>query len=124
MSGIMTIHGPAFIQRPDAVRAFCEFFGPEGPIHQVPLIVVVDDSEFAARNERNFLWTTFTRSDPAADIDGIGAFIDKKHWGCTGPLVIDARIKPQHAPPLVDDPAIERRVDALAARGGPLHGVY
>jgi 4-hydroxy-3-polyprenylbenzoate decarboxylase len=122
--GIMTIHGPAFIQRPDAVRSFCEFFGPDGPIHQMPLIVVVDDSEFAARSERDFLWTTFTRSDPAADIDGIGAFIDKKHWGCTGPLVIDARIKPQHAPPLVDDPAIERRVDALAARGGPLHGIY
>jgi 4-hydroxy-3-polyprenylbenzoate decarboxylase len=38
--------------------------------------------------------------------------------------VIDARIKPHHAPPLLDDPAIERRVDALAAPGGPLHGIY
>ena len=86
--------------------------------------MIVDDSEFTARNERNFLWVTFTRSNPAADIDGIGSFIDQKHWGCTGPLVIDARIKPHHAPPLVDDPAIERRVDALAAPGGPLHGIY
>ena len=84
--------------------------------------MIVDDSEFTARNQRNFLWVTFTRSDPAADIEGIGAFIEKKHWGCTGPLVIDARIKPHHAPPLVDDPAIERRVDELAAPGGPLHG--
>ena len=67
--------------------------------------MVVDDSEFAARSERNFLWVTFTRSNPAADIDGVGSFIDQKHWGCTGPLVIDARIKPHHAPPLVDDPA-------------------
>ena len=86
--------------------------------------MIVDDSEFTARNERNFLWVTFTRSNPAADIEGIGSFIDKKHWGCTGPLVIDARIKPHHAPPLVDDPAIERKVDELAAPGGPLHGVY
>ena len=86
--------------------------------------MIVDDSDFTARNVRNFLWVTFTRSNPAADIDGIDAFIDQKHWGCRGPLVIDARIKPHHAPPLVDDPAIERRVDALAAPGGPLHGIY
>ena len=99
-------------------------FGADDPIRGFPLIVIVDDSEFTARVERNFLWVTFTRSDPAADIEGIGAFIDKKHWGCTGPLVIDARIKPHHAPPLVDDPEIERRVDELAAPGGPLHGVY
>ena len=76
----------------------------DDPIRGFPLIVIVDDSEFTARNERNFLWVTFTRSNPAADIEGIGAFIDQKHWGCTGPLVIDARIKPHHAPPLVDDP--------------------
>ena len=88
-----------------------------------PLIVVVDDSEFAARTLNNWLWVTFTRSNPAADIDGIGAFTDQKHWGCTGPLVIDARIKPHHAPPLIEDPAVTRRVDQLAAPGGPLHGI-
>jgi len=38
-------------------------------------------------------------------------------------LVIDARIKPFHAPPLLDDPAVERKIDALAAPGGPLHGL-
>eukprot|EP00456_Euglypha_rotunda_P078465 TRINITY_DN749_c0_g1_i1.p1 TRINITY_DN749_c0_g1~~TRINITY_DN749_c0_g1_i1.p1 ORF type:complete len:607 (+),score=174.60 TRINITY_DN749_c0_g1_i1:913-2733(+) len=88
-----------------------------------PLIVVVDDSEFAARTLNNWLWVTFTRSNPAADIDGIGAFIDQKHWGCTGSLMIDARIKPHHAPPLVEDPAVTKRVDQLAAKGGPLHGI-
>jgi 4-hydroxy-3-polyprenylbenzoate decarboxylase len=88
-----------------------------------PLIVIVDDSEFAARTLNNWLWVTFTRSNPAADIDGIGAFIDQKHWGCTGPLVIDARIKPHHAPPLIEDPSVTRRVDQLAAKGGPLHGI-
>ena len=46
-----------------------------------------------------------------------------KHWGCRGSLVIDARRKPQHAPPLIEDPAVTRRVDALAAPGGPLHGL-
>ena len=86
-------------------------------------MIVADDSDFAARSVANLLWVTFTRSDPAADIDGVGAFIDRKHWGCTGPLAIDARIKAHHAPPLEDDPEVERRVDALGAPGGPLHGL-
>ena len=71
----------------------------------------------------NFLWTTFTRSNPATDIHGIESFEKDKHWGCLGALVIDARGKPHHAPPLVEDPKISRRVDALAAPGGPLHGI-
>jgi 4-hydroxy-3-polyprenylbenzoate decarboxylase len=38
-------------------------------------------------------------------------------------LIIDARLKPHHAPPLEEDPAISKRVDALAAKGGPLNGI-
>lgn len=95
----------------------------QGTLAHFPLIVIVDDSEFASRTLNNWLWTTFTRSNPASDIDGIGAFISAKHWGCTGSLVIDARIKPHHAPPLVEDPRVTQRVDQLAARGGPLHGI-
>jgi 4-hydroxy-3-polyprenylbenzoate decarboxylase len=85
-----------------------------------PLLVVVDDSEFAARNLNNFLWVTFTRANPAADIHGVGSFTERKHWGCTGPLVIDARIKPHHAPPLVEESEVTKKIDALAARGGPM----
>ena len=86
-----------------------------------PLIVVVDDSEFAARTLNNFLWTTFTRSDPANDVHGVGSFVEKKHWGCRGPLVIDARLKAHMPPPLESDPAVSRRVDSLFAKGGPLN---
>jgi 4-hydroxy-3-polyprenylbenzoate decarboxylase len=127
LPGFLMVRGPAYRPGPSgeepSLRAFCRAFAPSDTIGRFPLIVVVDDSEFAARSERNFLWVTFTRSNPAADIDGIAAFCHQKHWGCGGPLVIDARIKPHHAPPLVDDPEIERRVDALGASGGPLHGI-
>ncbi|HEY0133176.1 MAG TPA: hypothetical protein VGB85_03825, partial [Nannocystis sp.] len=60
----------------------------------------------------------------AVDIDGIEPEVMHKHWGCRGSLVIDARVKSHHAPPLVEDPDVTRRVDALAARGGPLHGLF
>ena len=96
---------------------------PGDALNGFPLVVLVDDSEFTARTLNNWLWVTFTRSNPAADIHGVGAFTRQKHWGCDGPLVIDARIKPHHAPPLEEDPAVTRRVDALCARGRPLHGI-
>ncbi len=93
------------------------------PLNRFPLVVVVDDSEFASRCLANFLWVTFTRSNPAADIHGVGASIDDKHWGCAGSLIIDARRKPFHAPPLIEDPQVTARVDRLFARGGPLAGI-
>ncbi len=119
--GILAVQGPAF--GAGSIRGFCDAQGPGDGLEGFPLIVVVDDSEFTARTLNNFLWVVFTRSNPAADVEGVASFVDQKHWGCRGPLVIDARIKPHHAPPLVDDPEIERRVDALGAPGGPLHGI-
>ena len=86
----------------------------------VPLVVVVDDAEFVAGNIGNFLWVVFTRSNPAVDITGVEAATVHKHWGCRGSLVIDARSKPHHAPPLIEDPAVSQKVDALAAKGGEL----
>jgi 4-hydroxy-3-polyprenylbenzoate decarboxylase len=72
----------------------------------IVLIVICDDADFTAKTINNFVWVTFTRSNPAADIYGIGAFIREKHWGCTGPMIIDARKKPHHAPELIMDPAV------------------
>ncbi|PIP38981.1 MAG: 3-octaprenyl-4-hydroxybenzoate carboxy-lyase, partial [Desulfobacterales bacterium CG23_combo_of_CG06-09_8_20_14_all_51_8] len=90
---------------------------------QLPLVVLADDAEFAARTINNFLWTTFTRSDPSHDIYGVKSFTKFKHWGCESPLIIDARLKPHHAPHLVEDPKITVRVDNLGKNGGPLYGI-
>jgi 4-hydroxy-3-polyprenylbenzoate decarboxylase len=123
LPGVLVVEGPAYRPENADVARLCDGLRGRDPFGSFPLVVVVDDSEFSARSLRNWLWVTFTRSNPAADVDGVGAFVDQKHWGCTGPLVIDARIKPHHAPPLVDDPEVEKRVDALGAPGGPLHGI-
>jgi 4-hydroxy-3-polyprenylbenzoate decarboxylase len=130
MAGVLVVQAPAWSggeanerDIEPAVRGFCEFLGASGPIDGFPLIVLVDSSAFATGSLANFLWVTFTRSNPAADVHGIRAFTQQKHWGCRGPLVIDARLKPHHAPPLEEDPEIARRVDALGAPGGALHGI-
>ncbi len=88
-----------------------------------PLVVLTEDSEFASRSVANLVWVTFTRSNPAVDIHGVDAFVTNKGWGCRGAVIIDARRKPHHAPPLVEDPAVTKRVDRLGVRGASLHGI-
>jgi 4-hydroxy-3-polyprenylbenzoate decarboxylase len=133
LPGILAIQGPPCSNLPagqpqaevalDLLR-FCEAFRPSDPLNSFPLVVLVDDSAFTVASLNNWLWVTFTRSNPAADLWGIGACTRQKHWGCDGAVVIDARMKPHHAPPLEEDPDVARRIDALAVRGGPLHGLF
>jgi len=126
LPGILVIQGPRSDQgrgeSDPAIEDFCRFHGERSCFDGFPLIVVCDDAAFTAATLNNFLWVAFTRSNPASDIYGIGAALNAKHWGCSGPLVIDARVKPFHAPALEDDPEVERKVEALAVKGGPLEG--
>ncbi|RMG97060.1 MAG: UbiD family decarboxylase [Deltaproteobacteria bacterium] len=130
--GILVVSGPPFADPRASARDRAEVVAwlAQGDLMTrdagaFPLVVLVDDAEFAARTFANFLWVTFTRCDPARDVDGVGGRIaDDRHWECDGPVVFDARRKPHHAPPLEDDPEVVRRVEALAARGGPLAGLF
>lgn len=88
-----------------------------------PLIILANDASFTAATLNNFLWVAFTRCNPSHDIHGIASFYTNKHWGCKGPLVIDARIKPHHAPELKTDPEVEKRIDRLFEKGGSLYGI-
>ena len=66
-----------------------------------PWVSIVDDTSTLGEdhpdsNLRDFLWMTFTRSDPARDIYGFNEKVEQKHWACDAPLIVDARIKPHH----------------------------
>jgi len=63
----------------------------------IGLITLVDDSTFVSEDFSNWLWVTFTRSNPANDIYGLNAENKNKHFSCSIPI-IDARIKKHHAP--------------------------
>lgn len=123
LPGVLVVRGAKYGSGGASAAAFCDRFTEHDAINRWPLIVITDDAQFAARSLNNFVWTTFTRSNPAADVYGIESSTVDKHWGCRGALVIDARIKPHHAPPLIEDPATTRKVEALAAKGGPLQGI-
>ncbi|MBK9240373.1 MAG: UbiD family decarboxylase [Acidobacteria bacterium] len=59
-----------------------------------PLVVLTDDADRATRSDMNFLWTTFTRFEPAADIHASATRVVRNHIAYQGPVLIDARMKP------------------------------
>lgn len=123
-AGILAIQGPTF--DPSAPGADIQILAKQLASNKwdnIPLIIVGDDSQFLTETLNNFLWAAFTRANPSHDIYGVNSSIQHKHWGCTGPLIIDARIKPHHAPPLIGDPAVMQKVDQLFAKGGELQGI-
>jgi 4-hydroxybenzoate decarboxylase subunit C len=68
-----------------------------------PLVVLTDDAARAARSEMNFLWTTFTRFEPGADIASASQRVVRNHIAHTAPIVIDARVKPTYPRELACD---------------------
>lgn len=125
LPGVLVVEGQEFStyeQEQNVLQAWTEAAKAVN-FEGIQLIVLTDDAGFTAANEDNFVWVTFTRSNPAYDIYGIKSFTKFKHWGCEGPMIIDARRKPHHAPDLIKDEAVERRVDQLGAKGGSLHGI-
>ncbi|MFT6210709.1 MAG: 4-hydroxy-3-polyprenylbenzoate decarboxylase [Bacteroidia bacterium] len=122
-SGVLAIQAPKYLDGKDIEKLTSALVSQQEKLRGFPVISVVDDSAFTARNLNNFIWVTFTRSNPSNDVHGVGESIENKHWGCTSSVVFDARVKPHHAPPLIKDSAMEERVDKLALKGASLHGV-
>jgi 4-hydroxy-3-polyprenylbenzoate decarboxylase len=127
MPGVLILEAQKYINEQVATQEVYslneQLIGKLSLLQGVAMIVLCDDAEFTAATLNNYLWVTYTRCNPSHDIHGIDAHTVHKHWGCNGPLVIDARIKPHHAPPVVKDPAIEKRIERLFEKGGSLYGV-
>ena len=127
MPGIIALQTKPFIDYATAKKEFVnltdQLKDKTGELQSVPLLVVGDDALFISKALRNFLWVSFTRTNPSHDIYGINSFTENKHWGCTGPLILDARIKPHHAPPVETDAATEKNIQKLFEKGGSLFDI-
>ena len=127
LPGIISISAPKFISSEKTQKEIEKLSealqADENKLNGLPLIILCDDSSFVSHSLNNFLWATFTKSNPANDIYGIDSFITNKHWGCKGSLIIDARTKTHHAPALEKDPETEKRIDRIFAKGGSLSGL-
>ncbi len=127
MPGVIAIQAKAFsdynIAKKEVAILEEQLRNNVGELLTVPLLIICDNADFVSARLRNFLWVSFTRCNPSHDMHGIGAFYENKHWGCNGPLIFDARIKPHHAPPVEVDAATEKKIDRLFEKGGSLSKV-
>lgn len=103
MAGVLTIQAPAFegCQRDAYMEQLAAAFKAWPYRENYPWVTVIDsdpalDASLDGQKLADFLWLTFTRSDPAQDIFGVDVSISNKHWGCSAPMIVDARIKPHH----------------------------
>jgi 4-hydroxy-3-polyprenylbenzoate decarboxylase len=120
--GILAIQAPKYKVVANAkaeAEQLCQYL-ERFDLKGIPMILLVDDSQFTQQTLNNFLWVAFTRVNPSHDIYGVHSFTENKHWGCKGPMVMDARIKPHHAPELVPDADVEAKVRKRLAHLGVL----
>jgi 4-hydroxy-3-polyprenylbenzoate decarboxylase len=125
MPGVLAVQAPAYTEatqtakQVEVVNAHLK----TQDLSNLPLMVLCNDADFTAQSVANFVWVTFTRSNPSHDIHGVNTYYENKHWCCGGPLIIDARIKSHHAPVLEKKLEVEKAIERFGKPGASLHGI-
>lgn len=117
--GCLVVTGPRFAddrEAPARIAAHPAFAG-------WPLVVLSDEAERATRSAMNFLWTTFTRFEPAADIHAASTRVVRNHIAYSGPICIDARMKPWYPKEVTCRPEVARTVSARWREYFPTHDI-
>jgi UbiD family decarboxylase len=98
--GCLVVGGPAALADPGAATRLAAHPAFRG----WPLVVLTDEPRRASASAMNFLWTTFTRFEPAADIHAAATRVVRHHVVHEPPVLIDARRKPSFPKELACDP--------------------
>jgi 4-hydroxy-3-polyprenylbenzoate decarboxylase len=116
--GVIMIHFKNFSTykvAKDEIADFCQELQKLNKINHVAQIVLYNDFNFGSNELQDYLWITYTRSNPSHDVYGYKEKTENKHWGCEAPMIIDARKKPHHAPELrVESHMLARATEVLA----------
>ncbi|HSR70212.1 MAG TPA: UbiD family decarboxylase [Acidobacteriota bacterium] len=104
--GCLVLQGRPFKDEPQQAQRMTEW--PE--FEDFPLLILVDDSRKTVSTGPRFLWTVFTRFEPAGDIYSRRLTVKRHHLGYQEPICIDARIKPHYPEELFCDPNTAKMV--------------
>lgn len=107
--GVLVVEGPPWKEGDDAVQKLLD----EDSVKVFRLVCMVDDAAECTRDVSSFLWTVFTRFEPAADIHARETTLKRYHVALSAPVLLDCRMKPWF--PQVVEPSAETvaRVDSL-----------
>jgi len=110
--GVLVVEGPQWRENDGAAAQLLE----EEAVQPFRLVLLVDDAADCVRSDESFLWTVFTRFEPAADIHAKESRVERFHVGLSAPAAIDCRVKPWYPPEVRPSPETVARVDALWPR--------
>ena len=112
LPGTLVLQGTGYQDSPDLADrlATSEF------LSTWPVIILADNTAEATCSMQEFLWTFFTRFEPAADIHAAGTTIKRFHVGLIAPIVFDCRMKPWYTDILEVDKATRIKVDTLHSK--------
>jgi len=108
LPGTLVVQGSSFSDDRDLAATLAGWPGLEA----WPVVILVDDTMATVASLQKFLWTVFTRFEPAADLHARRATVQRFHVGLEGPVVFDCRMKPWYPQVLEVDPATRALVDA------------
>lgn len=123
MDGVIALRLMPFSNYENAkqeIAQLADWIARQNDFEGVAQIVICDTFIFDTSRLNDYLWITYTRSNPSDDVYGVGEFIRNKHWGCSGPMIVDARKKPHHAPELKVLPETDAAISRFFKNGGPL----
>ncbi len=107
LPGTLVVEGAAYESEPDLASRLAQHQG----VADWPVIILVDSTAEATVSLQEFLWTVFTRFEPAADIHGRAESVRRFHVGLEAPVVFDCRMKPWYTEVLEVDPKTRGLVD-------------
>ncbi len=117
LPGTLVVEGNSYEQNPELASQLANW----NDLADWPVIVLVDSTDGATANMQNFLWTMFTRFEPAADIYSAGQSVKRFHVGLTPPVVFDCRMKPWYTDILEVDTQTRELVDRKISKMIPAH---
>lgn len=116
-AGCLVLEGPSFAEE----KSLAARIAGDPAFAGWPLIVLHDNAE-VAKSSPGFLWATWTRFEPAADIHASSTTVHRHHLVYKAPILIDARTKPGFPDELVVREDIGKLVDRRWSEYFP-HGI-
>jgi len=112
LPGTLVVQGETYTTAPNLGKSLAEW----EDLNDWPCIILVDNSDSATCSMQEFLWTFFTRFEPAADIHATAMTMKRFHVGLTPPIVFDCRMKPWYTDILEVDTVTKSLVDSKITR--------
>ena len=103
--GALAVQGPSYANDPN----YAQQLARDRSLANWPLVFLVDNASVAAKNV-TFLWSTFTRFEPAADTYAAATQLRRHHPCYTPPVVLDCRTKPGYPDELITDEHTTKKV--------------